>query len=158
MSRQLVFVRHGEAEAGGVRTADRERALTGNGRAQAQAAGSLLARSGVVCDHVLCSTAVRARQTLELALPQMARTPVVDYDSSLYGAAPETVLELVSVVPADVTTLAVVGHNPAMAQLVAAFTGNGGPVAFAPASVAVATVDQDWLYVTPEAGTAQILG
>lgn len=158
MSKQLVLVRHGEAEAAGAGTADRERALTGNGRAQAQAAGSLLTRSGIVCDHVLCSTAVRARQTLELALPRMAQTPVVDYDSSLYGAGPETVLELISVAPADVATLAVVGHNPAMAQLVSAFTRDGEPVAFAPASVAVATVDQDWLYVTPEAGTVQILG
>jgi len=40
-----------------------------------------------------------------------------DLDRGLYTAGPETALDLMKLVPAEATTLVVVGHNPTIAYL-----------------------------------------
>ncbi|MGW1606544.1 SixA phosphatase family protein, partial [Streptomyces eurythermus] len=51
--------------------------------------------------------------------------PPVRYDRRLYAAGAAQVLEVVREVPAEVRTLLVIGHNPGLAELVAALAGDG---------------------------------
>ncbi|GLU47228.1 SixA phosphatase family protein [Nocardiopsis ansamitocini] len=156
MSRRLIIMRHAQAEQNAV-TTDFDRALTAQGRAQATAVGGRLESAGLAPDHVLCSAANRTRQTWELVARGLSTDPTVAYETDLYSAAPDTAFELVNQVDADVRTLLLIGHNPTMAQLVAAFSGGSGHPHFPPASVAVVDVEADWLYTAPGTGSARIL-
>ncbi|MGW7280642.1 SixA phosphatase family protein [Streptomyces sp. NPDC054844] len=121
--RRLVVLRHAKsARPAGV--ADRDRPLAGRGRREAPAAGRALARAGRLPDLALCSTAVRARQTWELASAQWGTPPSVHYDARLYAAGVPDLLEVVREVPADIETLLLVGHNPGLEELVLALAGD----------------------------------
>ena len=108
--------------------ADHERTLAPRGRRDADALGQRLGDHG---DHlglgddvmpalVLCSTAARTVETTERVLAGLAEPPPVSYVRSLYDASPGEVLEQVSMVDEDITSVMVVGHNPAFETLVAA--------------------------------------
>ncbi len=71
-------------------------------------------------DVVLCSTATRARQTLERTGVRAA----VRYVERLYGATPAVMIDEINGVDEDVTTLLVVGHEPTMSDVA---TGLAGP-------------------------------
>jgi phosphohistidine phosphatase len=166
--RQLLVMRHAQAEHG--LGPDQDRARTAEGCAEATAAGERLVAAGLVPDLVICSTARRAHQTWEYVQAALPRPVVVDFDKSLYGAGVDEVVELVTVVPDKRRTVLLVGHNPTMAQLAAhlagAFDGAddaeaGGAasavVSFPPGSVAVLELDVAWQHVAEGVGYARML-
>lgn len=112
---RLVLLRHAKAEpAGGVDDALRPLALTG--RRQAGKVGSALLQAGLVPERVLCSAALRTRQTWELAATRIGDAgPEVVVEDSLYAADVSDVLELVRSTDTRLRTLLVVGHEPTMA-------------------------------------------
>jgi phosphohistidine phosphatase len=66
---------------------------------------------------VLCSSALRARQTLARVLPALGTTLVVGIEPALYTFDVAVLLERLGHVPADVASVLLVGHNPAMQDL-----------------------------------------
>ncbi|OLZ72187.1 phosphohistidine phosphatase [Streptomyces sp. IMTB 2501] len=115
--RRLVVLRHAKsAWPEGVE--DHERPLATRGRRDAPAAGRALAEADCLPDLVLCSTAVRARRTWELASAEWGTPPPVRYDERLYAADVPDLLEVVREAPPEVETLLVVGHNPGLEELV----------------------------------------
>jgi Phosphohistidine phosphatase SixA len=122
--RTLVVLRHAKsAWPDGVR--DHERPLAARGRRDAPAAGRALAGADLLPDLVLCSTAVRARQTWEAAAEQWGTPPPVRLEGRLYGADVPELLEAVREVPEHVRTLLLVGHNPGLEELVLELAGEG---------------------------------
>ncbi|WP_017595488.1 SixA phosphatase family protein [Nocardiopsis potens] len=160
MSGRLVILRHAKAEHG-TGGDDHARRLTGKGRAQARAVGLRLAEAGLLPDLAICSTAARTRETLELALGEMPDGPApgfeAEYEDAAYAADVDTLFDLVNAVPREVGTLLLVGHNPAVAQLASAFVDGGTFVSFPPASVAVVSLEVDWLYAAPGTGSGYLL-
>jgi phosphohistidine phosphatase len=65
---------------------------------------------------VLCSTATRARQTLEGIEPALGRGSV-RVEPELYGAGSEVLLARLRDVPARVRSVMVIGHNPGLQDL-----------------------------------------
>jgi phosphohistidine phosphatase len=121
--RRLVVLRHAKsAWPDGV--ADHERPLAPRGRRDAPAAGCALADADCLPDLALCSTAVRARQTWDLAVAQWGTPPPVRHESRLYGADVPELLEAVREVSAEVKTLLLVGHNPGLEELVLTLAGD----------------------------------
>lgn len=114
-SRTLILMRHASAESGA--GDDESRELTADGRRAAVAAGGWLADEGYVLDHVLVSSAVRARQTWEAVAEGGRFTLEAEYDGSLYAGGPETVHDLLRLTDDDVASLMVIGHNPTVASL-----------------------------------------
>ncbi|WP_121750246.1 histidine phosphatase family protein, partial [Streptomyces sp. E2N166] len=104
--------------------ADHDRPLAGRGRRDAPAAGRALAQADRLPDLALCSTAVRARQTWELASAEWGTPPSVRYDARLYAAGAADLLEVVREVSADIDTLLLVGHSPGLEELVLALAGD----------------------------------
>lgn len=156
MTKRLIVLRHAQAEPL-TDGSDHERSLTPEGRDQARAAGAALASDGVVPDHVACSTALRARQTFELAAQALPHSPSADYERDLYGADVSTALELTTRTDPAVETLLVVGHNPTMAQLVAAFMPDEPLDSFPTAGLAVIDLEVEWLYAAPGTGAVRLL-
>jgi phosphohistidine phosphatase len=104
---------------------DRERVLAPRGERDADRMGAYLAAEGVYPALVLCSPAVRTRQTLDRVLAAIGGEPEVRFEPSLYAFGNATLLEVVRAVPGDVSPLALVGHNPAIQDLARSLAGRG---------------------------------
>ncbi|WP_238015983.1 histidine phosphatase family protein [Dactylosporangium sp. AC04546] len=112
--RTLILLRHAKAADPDDYATDIERPLSARGHRDAAAAGAWLRTVALEPDQVLCSTAVRTRETLqELAVDAV---PVI-YEQRIYhGPAPDT-LDLIQETDPDVATLLVIGHNPTLSIL-----------------------------------------
>ena len=65
---------------------------------------------------VLCSAALRTRETLEALLPELDARPDVQFLSELYLADADTILSFVRHARDGVAALMVVGHNPGLEE------------------------------------------
>jgi phosphohistidine phosphatase len=127
LSRRLLLVRHAKAAQGPV---DSDRPLTGRGERQAAALGAWIEQTGLAPDRVLVSPARRAAQTWELASAPLAPVLPPMVDERIYDNTVEALLAAIREAPADVRTLAVVGHNPSIGELAAVLDdGQGNPTA-----------------------------
>lgn len=140
--RRVVLVRHAQAADAAV---DADRPLTELGVQRAAAIGRWLDRAGLVPDRVLLSPARRARQTWAQAGAQLPREPEAVVDERIYDNTVGALLTVLQEAPDDGRVLALVGHNPSLAELVAALDdGRGEPAVrerldagFPPGTVAV---------------------
>ena len=121
--RRLVVLRHAKS-AWPTGVADHERPLAPRGHRDAPAAGRALTEADCLPDLALCSTAVRARRTWELAAAQWDTPPPVRLEGRLYGADVPELLDAVREVPHQVRTLLIVGHNPGLEELVLELAGD----------------------------------
>jgi phosphohistidine phosphatase len=122
--RRLALFRHAKAERHG--SHDHERPLAERGRTAAPAMGRWLADAGFVPDLVLCSTALRTRETWALAEPAFAPDSVeVQFDRRVYAASAARLLALVQAADDAVERLLVVGHNPGLHDLADLLAGGG---------------------------------
>jgi phosphohistidine phosphatase len=119
--RRLVLLRHAKAEPSSGSTPDFDRPLALNGRRQASRVGMALTAAGLVPELVLVSSALRTRQTWELARGHLGGHPKVpaQVHDELYAASVSDVLDLVRAVDPGIKTLLVVGHEPTMAATAA---------------------------------------
>ena len=76
---------------------------------------------------VLCSSAARTRETLELITPALGPETVTRVLDSLYLADADALLDHLRTVPADVQSTMVVGHNPGLQDLATSLATGGGP-------------------------------
>ncbi|GAB3594220.1 histidine phosphatase family protein [Angustibacter peucedani] len=148
-SRQLLVVRHAKSDRDRPGP-DHARPLNARGRRDAGALGRLLAGRGEL-DLVLCSSAVRARETWDLAAAALDPAPPLEVRDGLYLAPPSAVLAAVREVGDDVRALVVVGHEPTQSALVEQLAGTAEPVAaqvfadgFVTAAVATLTFEGAW--------------
>jgi phosphohistidine phosphatase len=115
-ARQLILLRHAKS-AWPDDVADPDRPLAPRGRRDAPAAGRWLRKAGLVPDLVLCSTARRARETWQLAEEKLDARPRTVFEQRVYGATGAQLLELAHQTSAEVRTLLIVGHFPAVQAL-----------------------------------------
>ena len=115
MSRTLILVRHAKSDHPSG-TGDHDRPLNDRGRPDAVQMGAWLTSAGHVPEHVLCSTAVRARQTLD-GLREGGIDAPAEYEARLYHAAPDTLRWALAGRPERV--LMIVAHNPGIGILAA---------------------------------------
>lgn len=121
----LLLLRHAKSSWDEPGLADHDRELAPRGRKAAPRMGKLLAKQRLVPDLVLCSTAVRTRQTLELVVAELPAAPPVTFLKSLYLAAPGRLLEIVRRQEPACRRLLVVGHNPGMHSFAQRLVGKG---------------------------------
>ncbi|RYE77115.1 MAG: histidine phosphatase family protein [Myxococcales bacterium] len=114
-SRSLIVMRHAKAEP--FAAEDELRKLTPVGAAAAAGAGEWLRARGLVPDHAWVSAATRTRETWAAVEGQLASGIEPQVDPSLYGAGPESLVDLLGLTPAEAMTTIVVGHNPTVAYL-----------------------------------------
>ena len=91
-----------------------ERPLNKRGKHDAPRMGKHLQKQGVILDAILCSTALRARETAEGLLQEYTFEGEVEYFDDLYGADPETIISILNHLPDKVDTAMVVAHNPGL--------------------------------------------
>lgn len=128
--KQLFLLRHAKAVKSDGYADDRDRPLDPQGVADIAALKPQLRHlggGGLRPDRILCSPAVRTRETLEhLAaggtLPSDAETV---FEPSVYMALASHLFALLHEQPDDLSTLLIVGHNPGLHQLVVSLADQG---------------------------------
>ena len=86
---------------------------------------SHLAEAGVRPHLVLCSSGLRARETLALVLPSLGQELEINIEPELYTFDAARVLERLRRVPDEVSSVLVVGHNPALQEAALAIASTG---------------------------------
>jgi phosphohistidine phosphatase len=144
-ARTLLVLRHGKsAYPEGV--ADFDRPLAPRGVRDAVTLGGWLLGQGLLPDLVVCSTAARTRQTWDLISDQLVwpdEDATVLYDPRVYEANPADLAAIVRETPPETSVLALVGHNPGVAQLVLTLTGETG-VSFPTSALAIIEFRRGW--------------
>jgi phosphohistidine phosphatase len=150
---------------------DYERPLSRGGRKTARRVGrNLPAKLGAI-DLVLCSSARRTRETLDLVLDEFSPAPHTSIEDGLYLSSREKLrARLCRLDPSNVNVL-LIGHNPGLHELAIALADENSPAFRALASGKFPTaacvsfrVPADWSvlgssrhellgYVTPESLT-----
>ena len=150
--KQLLLMRHAAAAAKGASSGDRDRPLTGDGRRAAAMLGRRLRSDGISPDHVLCSPARRAQETLEQISEALDALPPADLDDGLYLADSVGLLDRLHGVPAETQSLLLIGHNPGLEELVRTLAGpaNAAVQAGLPAAgLAIFRVSGEWSGLSP---------
>ncbi|MGP4015089.1 SixA phosphatase family protein [Saccharopolyspora sp. 5N708] len=139
--RKLVLIRHAKSAWPGDAD-DVDRPLADRGRRDAPAVGEWLRKHVAAIELVLCSPAVRTRQTWELVAPEIPAEPTLSYDDRIYAASARELLNVIHELPPSVMTAAIVGHNPGLEDLVHLLTGE--PAELKTAAIALLHSDSPW--------------
>jgi phosphohistidine phosphatase len=157
----LTLLRHAKSSWDGPGLDDFDRPLAKRGEKAAPLMGAALAQMGLHPDLIICSGAVRTRQTLALVLEQLGEhSAEIVFDDGIYLAPPDKILARVRSVSGGRHHVMVVGHNPGMEELAQVLAGTGPADAralmaakFPTAGLAVFTFDADnWREIAPGRG------
>ena len=121
----LFLLRHAKSSWSNPALQDRERPLATRGINDAPLMGKAMAERGLDPDFVLCSSARRTRDTLDLVLPELKVEPKVVYEDALYHASPETMLQVLRGIQPGASRVMLVGHNPEIHSLALDLVGAG---------------------------------
>ena len=158
----LTLLRHAKSSWDDDRLDDFDRPLAPRGLKAAPRIGQALAKLGPPVDLILCSTAKRTRQTLDLVLREFADVkPKVQYDDALYHGLPESLLECIVRQAGRARHVLLIGHNPGLEILALRLTGKGSgrDIAAMTAKFPTAAVAQftfacsTWAEIEPGSGT-----
>ena len=142
-TRHLLLLRHAKSSWDDPALADHDRPLSRRGREAAKLIGEHLVSSGTEIGLVLCSSALRARQTVELVQP----SGQIRIEPELYGASADQLLGRLRHVSEEVETTMLVGHNPAIQDLAVGLVGAETELArrkFPTAGLATLTFTERW--------------
>ena len=119
----LLILRHAKSSWKNADLSDHDRPLYKRGKVDAPRMGRLLCDEGLLPDIVLCSTAKRARKTVEKLTESSGYSGPCELDRSLYGATPTQYLQVLVRCDDEYQRAMLVGHNPGLEELLVRLTG-----------------------------------
>jgi phosphohistidine phosphatase len=160
----LSLFRHAKSSWDDPGVKDFDRPLATRGEEAAPRMGAFMAEHDIQPQLILCSPAVRTRQTLDLVLPHLSGDPTVVYEDGFYLAPASQLLTRVRKVEAKVRHIMVVGHDPGMHGLAVELADSGAPklmqalaAKFPTAGLAVLDFDLDeWPQIGPGIGQLRL--
>ena len=128
---RLFLLRHARAGWAKPGETDINRSLDDNGRTDAAKIGNLAAANFDLPANVLCSTAVRCRQTLDVFISCQNTKPDIHYSSTLFTGQVDDYLSEIMRYSGD-PALLLVGHNPNIEYLLTVLLGEDSAKAAIP--------------------------
>ena len=122
----LHLLRHAKSDWEDGALGDHERPLAPRGIKAARRLAEHLENAPLEVGLVLCSTAKRTRETLELILPALGKVDV-RFEDDLYGAEAGALEARLRRLPRKVGAVLVVAHNPGLEELASLLLGPRGP-------------------------------
>src|SRR4030081_2502362 len=110
--RRILLLRHAKSAWSDPGASDHDRPLNRRGQDAARRIGTYLDRHRLIPEYVLCSTAIRARETWDLVAAEIPTAPPPHYDERLYNAAAGNILDVLRAASAGLKAPLLVGHNP----------------------------------------------
>lgn len=157
----LILMRHAKSAWDSPNLADIDRPVAPRGAAATAKMVPWLKKQKLGPQLILCSTARRARDTLEIIRPALPKTVKTRLMREIYMALPRELLTCLAKAPDTLDEVMMVGHNPGMHDFASWLIGSGEKVAvadlrkkFPTAAVAVITFDTaKWSSVDRDSGT-----
>jgi phosphohistidine phosphatase len=115
--KRLSLLRHAKSSWNDSTKDDFDRPLNRRGREAAVLMGAFLDENAGAPDCVLCSSAVRTRETLELMAPLFSARPHIEHSRGLYLASPPDILRSIGAAPQQYAHILVIAHNPGLHML-----------------------------------------
>ncbi len=115
--KRLTLLRHAKSSRDDPKLSDFERPLNARGQAAAPLMASFMRDNGLIPDCILCSSAMRTRQTLDLLLQGLGTQPAVTFSDAIYLASPKEMLAEIKAASNDCGHILLIGHNPGMQML-----------------------------------------
>jgi phosphohistidine phosphatase len=126
-TRHLFLLRHAKSSWDDPSIEDHDRPLAQRGRRAAARIADYATKRAIRPDLILCSSAMRARQTLERIAPSLGRDAEIHIERSLYGATEDRLMERLQTLPDEVDSVMMIGHNPGVQDL-ALLVARDGPL------------------------------
>ena len=120
----LYLLRHAKSSWKDDTLPDFDRPLKDRGRKAAKRVGQYLAAEKLKDPLVICSPAVRTRETAEIVLKHAHLPVAVRFEERIYEASLRDLVNVVSEIP-DKQVVILIGHNPGFEELLAYLTGEG---------------------------------
>jgi len=151
--KQLLILRHAKSDWKTSFESDHERPLAKRGLGAARLMGRFLAKLDLAPDLILSSTAVRARQTAELATESGSWSCPMVLCEEFYGSSATAELSVIQAQEAQHSRLLLTGHEPTWSELVGALTGGGKPRMPTAAMARIDLPIDDWADLRAGLGT-----
>ena len=114
--KRLYLLRHGKSSWKDTGLRDHDRPLAPRGRRAAEAIARHVRDYDLEPELVLCSTARRARETLD-RIQSALGAPTVELEDDLYAARADALLQRLRRVPDTLASVMLIGHNPGLQEL-----------------------------------------
>lgn len=159
----LILWRHAKSSWEGAGIADHDRPLNARGNRAAPLVASLMKERDILPRRILCSTALRARETLAALLGHLRRDTDIALRRDIYEAGPQDLLDLIRRQPDVDGALMVIGHNPTFEDLAATLIApaplaeaSSGSVFPTAAAALIAFDADDWGGIAPGGGRLEM--
>jgi phosphohistidine phosphatase len=159
--KRLFLLRHAKSSRKDSALPDHDRPLASRGRRASKDMARYLREHRIEPALVLCSSATRARQTLDGVAPGLGGSPEVRVESGLYQASAAGLLARVQEVGNAVPSVMLIGHNPTIERLALDLAGNGPQLADLASKYptgALATLEFDGTWSELNADAARLVG
>jgi phosphohistidine phosphatase len=161
--RELLVLRHAKSDQG-LGLVDFDRPLNRRGQKAARRMGQWLGQSlkGTL-DRVICSPAMRTRETAQLLLEAMGHDGLeIQWQQAIYEASRQQLLALLATLPADARRVLLIGHNPGLEELLLWLVGGRlvvpeGAKLLPTAALAWLELPQDWRLLKPGCARLRLL-
>ena len=120
MTFKLYIMRHAKSDWSSAETSDFDRPINGRGQESARLIGQWLVDNNKIPQHIVSSSALRAKQTTALVLTAFNEVVPenVIYDDILYLANLDSLLQCIQKYKSGLSSLMLVAHNPGLEELV----------------------------------------
>ena len=148
--RTLLLLRHAKSDRDQPVVEDFARPLNARGREDAARMGGWMKEHHLQPEWVICSPAVRTRETLALLRTRIAiPDTLIDFDDRVYLADLTTLLAVLVRCPQDMSNVLLIGHNPGLEQLLVHLCGEALPLSakgklLPTAALAQVALPDDW--------------
>ncbi len=156
---RLYIMRHAKSSWAipGARDFDRE--LNDRGLQDLEKISKVMINEGVLPDKILCSSAIRTRQTLDAVIDCFDNGPEIVYTERLYSSGLSEYIEIINSTK-DAKSLLIIGHNPMCGSLAISLPGSGDSeelekIAYKYPTATISIIDfnmDDWADVTKASG------
>jgi len=127
--RRVFLLRHAKSSWVDSGLADHDRPLAPRGRRATKLLREHLRHESVAPAVVLCSSARRARETLEGIAPALAEEVPFRIERELYASSAQQLLERLRTLDDEAESVMLIGHNPGLERLALSLSGSGEPLA-----------------------------
>ena len=154
--KRILLLRHAKSSWDDPTLRDHERPLAPRGLRATELIAEHARENAVPVDLVLCSSALRARETLERLDGWLGRAQT-SVEDALYAASDEALLERLRAIPEAVGSVVLIGHNPGLHDLAVDLTREGRRLERFPTG-ALATLAFDGRWSELGSGRARLEG
>ncbi|MEN9639356.1 MAG: hypothetical protein RLZZ262_1224 [Bacteroidota bacterium] len=151
---ELMIIRHAKSSWEDDTLSDFERPLNDRGRREAEEMAKMFAQSAWRPDLIVCSTALRAQQTMEFFRDALdpQKSIQIHMEPDIYDATTGTLLDIVNALPSGSKKVMMFGHNPGFSKLLAFLAGEYYEMPTCACGLVQMEIE-DWIYIYENCGT-----